>query len=137
MVGNIAVTREAEAQLREHLEMTGPVPRNELAGHFAWADVFLLPSLCEGSATVTYEALAYGLPVICTANTGSVVRDGVEGFIVPIRDAAAIVDRLRQLLDDSDLLKRMSANGAVRAKEFTVAKYGDRLTSALRMSFPN
>ena len=137
MVGGIGVTREAEVQLREHLELTGPVPRSEIARHFAWADVFLLPSLCEGSATVTYEALAYGLPVICTPNTGSVVRDGVEGFIVPIRDAAAIVDRLRQFLDDSELLKRMSANGAVRAKEFTVAKYGDRLTSALRMSFPN
>jgi hypothetical protein len=137
MVGSIAVTREAETQLRGHLELTGPAPRSDIAGHFAWADVFLLPSLCEGSATVTYEGMAYGLPVICTANTGSVARDGVEGFIVPIRDHAAIVDRLRQLLDDSELLKRMSANATARAKEFTVAKYGDRLTSALRMSFPN
>ena len=137
MVGSIGVEHEAEIKLREHLELTGPVPRGELAGHFDWADVFLLPSLCEGSATVTYEALAYGLPVVCTANTGSVARDGVEGFVVPIRDAAAIVDRLRQLLDDSELLGRMSANGAARAKEFTVAKYGDRLTSTLRMSFPN
>jgi hypothetical protein len=137
MVGGIGVQREAEVKLREHLELTGSVPRNELAGHFAWADVFLLPSLCEGSATATYEALAYGLPVICTANTGSVARDGVEGFVIPIRDAAAIVDRLRQLLEDPELLRRMSANAAVKAKEFTVAKYGERLTNALRMSLPN
>src|SRR5208283_380502 len=78
MVGGIGVTREAETQLREHLELTGAVSRNEIAKHFEWADVFLLPSICEGSATVTYEALAHGLPVICTPNTGSVVRDGME-----------------------------------------------------------
>jgi hypothetical protein len=137
MVGSIGVEYGAEVKLREHLELIGPVPRSELARHFDWADVFLLPSLCEGSATVTYEALAYGLPVICTANTGSVVRDGVEGFVIPIRDAAAIVDKLRKLLDDSELLGRMSANGAIRAKEFTVAKYGGHLTGALRMLFPN
>ena len=137
MVGSIGVEHEAEVKLRGHADLIGPVPRTELAEHFDWADVFLLPSLCEGSATVTYEALAYGLPVICTSNTGSVARDGVEGFVVPIRDAAAIVDKLLQLSNDSELLGRMSANGAIRAKEFTVAKYGDRLTSALRMRFPN
>jgi len=136
MVGSIGVEHEAEIKLREYVELTGAAPRSEVARHFESADVFLLPSICEGSATVTYEALAYGLPVICTANTGSVVRDGIEGFIVPIRDAAAIAERLQQLLDDSELLERMSANAAARAKEFTVAKYGDRLTSALRMSFP-
>ena len=137
MVGGIGVTREAEAQLREHLELTGAVPGTELARHFAWADVFLLPSLCEGSATVTYEALAHGLPVICTPHTGSVVRDSVEGFIVPIQDAAVIVDRLQRLRDDSDLLTQMSRNAAARARKFTVAAYGDRLTAALRVSCSN
>ena len=137
MVGGIGVTREAEAQLREHLELTGPVPRGEIARHFVWADVFLLPSLCEGSATVTYEALAYGLPVICTANTGSVARDGVEGLIIPIRDATAVVESLRRFLGESEFLKQMSANATAKAKEFTVAKYGDRLRNALPMSRPD
>jgi glycosyl transferase family 1 len=137
MVGGIGVTREVEEQLREHLELTGRVPPSELVEHFIWADLLLLPSLCEGSATVTYEALAFGLPVICTPNTGSVVRDGVEGFVVPIRDAAVIAERLRQFLDDFELIERMSANATERAKDFTVAKYGDRLTNALRLSFPN
>ncbi len=137
MVGSIGVTREAEQRLREHLELTGPVPGSELAEHFAWADLFLLPSLCEGSATVTYEALAYGLPVICTPNTGSVIRDGMEGFIVPIRDAAAIVERLERFRDDPELLEKMSKNASARATEFTVAKYGDRLTGALPVSRSN
>lgn len=134
MVGGIGVTREAEAQLRKHLELTGIVPRSAIAGHFAWADVFLLPSLCEGSATVTYEALANGRPVICTPNTGSVVRDGADGFIVPVRDAATIAQRLRHLSDDPEMVASMSANATARSKEFTIERYGERLTNALRMS---
>ena len=51
----------------------------------AAADVFVFPSLFEGSAVVTYEALACGLPSVVTPDAGSVVRDGVEGFVVPGR----------------------------------------------------
>lgn len=131
MVGGIGVTPEAEVPLREHLELVGPVPRSEIAQHFAWADVFLLPSLCEGSATVTYEALAHGLPVICTPNTGSVVRDGVEGFIVPVRDVDAIVGRLEKLHAQPELRATLSANARARAAEFTIAAYGRRLLDAL------
>jgi len=134
MVGSIGVTREAEAQLREHLELTGPVPRSEVARHFAWADVFLLPSLCEGSATVTYEALGHGLPVVCTPNTGSVVRDGREGFVVPARDIHAVVGRLEALLADPALLENLSLNANNRAREYTVAEYSRRLLAALPLT---
>jgi glycosyltransferase involved in cell wall biosynthesis len=130
MVGSIGVTREAETQLREHLELIGSVPRSEMGQHFAWADIFLLPSLCEGSATATYEALGYGLPVICTPNTGSVVRDGVEGYIVPPFDAPAIVGHIEQMATHVDLVDFMSTNAAARALEFTMEKYGERLLTA-------
>ena len=133
MVGHIGVENEAELQLREHLELVGAVPKGELSRHFAWADVLLLPSLCEGSATVTYEALACARPVICTHNTGSVARDGLEGFIIPIRDSAAIVEKIRQLREDHDLLRQLSENAMVRASEFTIAEYGGRLINALHM----
>jgi len=129
MVGGIGVTHEAEAQLREYLELIGAVSRNEIAKHFEWADVFLLPSICEGSATVIYEALAYGLPVICTSNTGSVVQDGLEGFIVPVRDA--IVGRIERLAKDRELRAQMAADARARAAKFTVAAYGQRLLAAL------
>ncbi len=131
MAGSIGVTHEAERQLREFVELTGSVPRSEVARHFEWADVFLLPSLCEGSATVTYEALGHGLPVVCTPNTGSVVRDSVDGFIVPIRNVAAIAARLEQLANDDSLRNYLSANARQRAGDFTVATYGRRLLAAL------
>jgi len=132
MAGQLEISAYGQELLREHVTLLGALPRSEVRQQFAWADVFLLPSICEGSATACYEALAYGLPVITTPNTGSVVRDGVDGFIVPIRDAAAIVDKIERLADEPDLWEKMSANALARASEFTVEKYGERLLSALR-----
>src|SRR5690606_13675779 len=93
---------------------------------------FLLPTLSEGSAMVCYEALAAGLPVITTPNAGSVVRDGVDGFIVPIRDGLAIAERLERLATEPGLLEQMSANALETAKEYTLDKYATRLLQALR-----
>jgi glycosyltransferase involved in cell wall biosynthesis len=115
----------------KNLDLQGPVPRTEITQHYAWADVFLLPSICEGSATVTYEALAAGLPVIATRNTGSVVRDGIEGFIVPCGDPDAIAEKLAALAGDRDLLQRLSQSAAERARDFTLKRYGERLLQAL------
>src|SRR5207245_11203657 len=53
----------------------GSVPRNKMMGLYDWADVFVLPSICEGSALVTYEALASGIPLIATPNTGAWIRE--------------------------------------------------------------
>ncbi|NEP01918.1 MAG: glycosyltransferase family 4 protein [Symploca sp. SIO2E9] len=57
-------------------------------------------SLAEGSAGLTYEALAAGLLVITTEATGSVHRDGIEGFIIPERDSGALAARIEELLED-------------------------------------
>ena len=124
----------ADAALREfgaNISRVGRVPRSEIASHFEWADVFLFPSLCEGLAIVLLEALAAGLPVITTPNTGIAIRDGVDGFVVPIRDANAIVSRLDQLASDPHLLARMSKNARERSAEFSLAAYGDRLLQVL------
>jgi glycosyltransferase involved in cell wall biosynthesis len=132
MVGAVQVLPEAERELRAHVQLTGVVPRTEIAAQYAWADVFLLPSLCEGSATSTYEALFEGLPVLCTPQTGSVVRDGIDGFIVPPRDGAAIAEKLALLADKPELLAQMSENARARSSEFTLEKYGERLIAAFR-----
>jgi starch synthase len=107
------------------------VPFHEVHRLFQTADVFAYPSLHEGSAFASYEALASGLPVVCTPNTGSVVRDGNEGFIVPVRDVDALVERLRRLARDPDLRARMALAARARAEEFTWTHYGARLSTWL------
>lgn len=79
------------------------------------ADVLVLPSLVEGSALVVLEAMASGLPVIVTPNVGADrVRDGVDGFVVPIRAPAEIAARLELLADDLELRVRMGQAGRER-----------------------
>lgn len=110
----------------------GQVPRELVRSEFAQADVFVLPTLAEGCAIVHLEALACGLPVVTTPNCGSQVRDGQEGFIVPIRDARALADRLEQLISDRALRARMSHEATQRARELSWTHFGQRLMAATR-----
>ena len=109
----------------------GQVPRSRILDEFSRADVFVLPTLCDSFALAHLEAMACGVPVITTPNCGSVVRDGVDGFIVPIRDVAAVADKVELLLTDRALRARMGRSARERAQEFTWARYGERLRSAL------
>ena len=70
----------------DEVEWLGRFPHAEVPARMASADVFVFPSLFEGSAVVTYEAMACGLPCIVTAEAGSVARHGRDGLIVPARD---------------------------------------------------
>jgi len=131
VVGPLNIPPAAVSKLEKHAEVTGGVPRTEVPKHYEWADVFLLPSLCEGSATVCYEALGHALPVVTTPNAGSIVRDGKEGVIVPIRDASAIIEALTRLAEDRALLMSMSESAEKRAKEGSLEAYASRLVDAL------
>lgn len=95
------------------------------------ADVFVFPTIEEGSALVTYEALACGLPVATTPNAGSVVRDGVDGFIVPIRDVEALATALERLRADERLRRELGRAARSRAEAFPWEEYGDRLAASL------
>jgi glycosyltransferase involved in cell wall biosynthesis len=110
MVGSINVPDNIKRNLEEHVDLTGVVPRNLVNEHYKWADVFLLPSISEGSATVVYEAILHGLPVICTNNTGSIIRDGKEGFIVELGDVEDIKDKILLLKSNDTTYKNMSKN---------------------------
>jgi glycosyltransferase involved in cell wall biosynthesis len=107
------------------------VPRSQIREEFRRADIFVLPTLAEGMALVHLEAMACGVPVITTSHCGSVVRDEVDGFIVPARDATALADRLQQLLEDRPLRMQMGASSRERAREFTWTRYGERLLTVL------
>jgi glycosyltransferase involved in cell wall biosynthesis len=127
LVGTVTTPAAAAAAQEAGAQLTGPVPRLDMPRQYAWADVFLLPSLCEGSATVTYEAMGAGLPVVCTPNTGSVVRDGIDGLLVPARDTEAIVAALGRLLDEPGLLAGLAGAAAARRGDISLDGYARRL----------
>jgi glycosyltransferase involved in cell wall biosynthesis len=83
------------------LEWSPPLPHSQLAARLQGADIFILPSLEDGFARTVAEALACGLPVITTPNTGAsdLIQPGVNGEIVPIRDPQAIADAVFKWAD--------------------------------------
>ncbi len=115
-----------------HLNFLGRVPRDRIHEEFQQADVFTLPTLAEGSAEVTYEALAAGVPLVTTAAAGSVARDGIEGWIVPERDPLALADALERVIENRELRSRMAAAARLRASDYTWERYGGRLIKALK-----
>lgn len=131
MVGVTNISGEIRRRMNECVELVGAVPHSMMGEHYQWADVFLLPSICEGSARAVYEAMSYGLPVVCTRNTGSVIRDGQDGFIVPICDSDTIVWRLETLIGDPDLMSEMSKKALESIADFSIGSYGRRLLAAL------
>jgi len=88
-------------------------------------DVLVFPSLFEGFGLVLTEALSQGLAVIATPHTCApdIIKDGSEGFIVPIREPQTIADRLQRLHDDADLLESMRHRALETAREKTWERF--------------
>ena len=128
--------REVLAKLpQDSVTFTGTMPQAELKEHMSRSHVMVMPSLDEGMALVQGQALACGCPVIATTNTGAadLFTDGVEGFIVPIRDPQALTDRMQQLADDPALQARMSEAGLQRVRTMGGwGAYGDRWEALLK-----
>ena len=98
-----------------------------------------LPSLVEGFGHVILEGLSIGLPVIATPHTGGpdVLRDGSDGFIVPVRDSAAIAAKLEWALDNPVQLRDMAAQAIKTARRFSWELFRMRIVSAYRQMVAN
>ena len=97
----------------------GAVPRAELRKHYSQASVLVLPSIQEGLALVQAQAMACGVPVIASENTGAadLFSDGVEGFIVPIRDAGAIREKVLTLYENPAMRDQMGEAAIARVRK--------------------
>lgn len=126
MVGAIHVDVAHLAEKYAHTFIfKGYIPRNQLSWYYSQASVFVHPSVQEGLSLVLAQAMACGLPVVATRNTGAsnLYTDGVEGFIIPARDSTIIREKVLQLVEDPLLrdsmaeaaLKRVQSLGGWRA----------------------
>lgn len=108
----------------------GKAPQSELYRYYSQGSVFAIMSIEEGLAMVQPQAMACGLPVICTTNTGGedIIRDGVDGFIIPIRDIEALKEKLLYLYENPEICRRMGQSAKKRvASGFTWDDYGDKM----------
>jgi glycosyltransferase involved in cell wall biosynthesis len=110
LVGPSLLSAAAMEQLAACCELVGPVPRSDVYKHYEWADVFVLPTLSEGSANVVYEALMAGLPVITTREAGSIIQHGVDGLLIPAGSAAQLAEVLDLLLHSTEMRETLVSN---------------------------
>ena len=147
---------EAVSRLERHVEFTligrrvSPIiPRPEVLSRYRWLpsrphaevleemsrhDVLVFPSLHEGFGLVIAEAMSQGLVVITTPNTAGpdLITDGVDGFIVPIRSAEAIEEKLDFLRSDAKVLAGMKEAAQQKAGARLWATYRQQLASVAR-----
>ena len=106
----------------ERVVMLGAVAHDRLPAYHAAADVFVSPATGQESfGIVLVEAMAAGVAVVATDIPGyrEVVRDGVDGLLVPPRDPEALARSIRQVLLEPGLAERLAAAGQARAREFS------------------
>lgn len=127
-VGQMALSAGERKDIPDDCKLVGQVPKLEVHKWFASADAFAFPSYCEGSALVTYEAMAAGLPVVTTPQAGSVVRDGIDGFVIPPGDPTLLAERLAALYVDRELGLELGRSARERVqKGYTWHHYHARI----------
>jgi glycosyltransferase involved in cell wall biosynthesis len=139
------VHREIEPILERYrgsFRYLGFIHRTKLFSYYSQGSVFVLPSIQDGFGAVQSQAMACGLPVIATTNTGAsnLFTDGREGFIVPIRDPAAIREKILYLYEHPDVRDAMGQAALERVQRMggwddygnrTLSVYEDALSARL------
>lgn len=98
--------------------LKGKQPQNQLRWFYSQCSVLCLASIEEGLAMVQPQAMACGLPVIHTINTGGedIVRDGIDGFCIPIRDIKALKEKILFFYKNPEQQTEMGENAYVHAR---------------------
>jgi len=111
----------------------GPYPQKELYKYYSQGSIFVMMSIEDGFGMVIPQAMACGLPVICTTNTAGedIIREDIDGFIVPIRDVETLKEKILYFYENPDICRAMGKSAKERiSKGFTWDDYGKRMIGA-------
>jgi glycosyltransferase involved in cell wall biosynthesis len=124
LVGDFVPGAEVYQPFQDLFRHTPYIGQSQLPELYRAADVFVFPTLVEGLGLVVLEAMACGLPVIVTARgPDEVVRDGVDGYVIPAGDSTAIMEALEYLYADTGLRLRLGRNARSQAERWSWARY--------------
>jgi glycosyltransferase involved in cell wall biosynthesis len=108
--------------------------KTELRELYNQCSVFVLPSVEDGFGVVIHEAMACGVPVIATTNTGGpdVIEDGVDGYVVPVRSPEALADRISYMRSKHGLAAEMGREALKKSKHYSHEAYNSRVADLYR-----
>lgn len=122
----------AEYGHKKNVHFLGFVTRDVIADLYASVDAFVLPSYAEGLALVGLEAMASGLPIICSQYSGvnDLVEQGVNGLLVDVFEDGSLRNAMQTVIDaDSETLRNMGLAARKTAENYTWAHYNDKVQS--------
>jgi glycosyltransferase involved in cell wall biosynthesis len=131
MVGPVLLRENITQSVSDKVELVGRVPRSQVRQWLQKFDIFLFPSTCEGSAGAAMEAMASGLPIVASPNSGTAARDGIDGFIRPYHDVDALADCVQRLAGDESLRREMGQSARRQAESLNLDNYARRLLAAI------
>jgi starch synthase len=104
LAGHVMGNGDALDPYCDMFKYLGYVPHSQMPEIYSQVDLFVLPTLVEGLSQVCLEAMARGKPVITTPNSGmeGILRDGRDGFIVPIRDVDALTEKIQYFYENRE-----------------------------------
>jgi glycosyltransferase involved in cell wall biosynthesis len=145
----LMVGREAElpqfletlpAAVRSRVEYAGFQPPEALPAVFARADIFVLPSRYDGWGVGVNQAIAAGLPVICSDQVGAgfdLVNEGINGMRTPSGNVASLKEAMQQFTDAPGLIRSYGEASRLKAREWTpevgAAKWVDAIETVLAL----
>ena len=113
--------RVKEHGLEAQFELCPSTPH--IQKHYLSASIFALSSVFEGLPLVTIEAESMGLPLVsyaCPCGPRDVIRNGQDGFLVEPGDKETFAARLRQLIEDEELRRRMGQAAKINSQRFSL-----------------
>lgn len=116
-----------ELGLEKNVEFIGRIPRENTSPYYQEASIFVLPSLNEGMSNAMLEALASGLPLVATDTGGTreLLEDGINGFIINMKDSQDLADKIEILIKDDGLRKRMGEESRKKAEGMSWEKVAE------------
>lgn len=135
-VGSGEQDEELRAAIREHelddiVHQFGPVAYSNLGSYYQIADVFISPSLADTWGVAVLEAMAFGLPVLCSKYVGAreMLSHGESGFIFDPFDAPELAGHMLKFIQDRNLAARLGAQAREKIGPYTPSRAAETLAS--------
>lgn len=119
----------------KNIKFVGFVTHDTLFKYYNQADIFILPSLSEGFAQVSLEAMSCGLPIICTTNSGcnDIIEDYKNGFVIKPSDRKQLKEKIEWFINHKDKIKEMGINAMHTASKYTWKEYFENLNKTIKI----
>jgi glycosyltransferase involved in cell wall biosynthesis len=115
----------------DKLKYLGKLNKKELVQEYKTSDIFFFPSYLEGSAMVLLEAMSWGLPIVTTYQSGSLVEEGINGFVSEAGEIDAIIFNIKKLITNDTLRNSMSMQSLHISSLYSIEQYELKLLEVL------